>query len=79
MPDILVRKLPKETVAALKKIAKSGGISMAELVRKAVEEVVLKERKRAALERTDAVRADMGKIWKGPSVLEMLREDRDRR
>jgi|GEM_PF-5610058 len=79
MPDILVRKLPKETVAALKKIAKNDGVSMAELVRKAVEEIVLKERRRAALERLDAIRADMGKIWKGPTVLEMLREDRDRR
>jgi hypothetical protein len=79
MPDILVRKLPKETVTALKKIAKNGGISMAELVRKAVDEIVLNERRHAALARTDALRANMGKIWKGPTVLDMLREDRDRR
>jgi hypothetical protein len=52
---------------------------MAELVRKAVDEIVLNERRHAALARTDALRANMGKIWKGPTVLDMLREDRDRR
>ena len=79
MPDILVRKLPKETVAALKRIAKNDGISMAELVRNAVQEIVAKECRRAALARIAAVSQEMASKWKGPSVLEMLREDRDRR
>jgi len=79
MPDILVRGVSQEAVDALKARAKREGTSLAALARVAIEGDARQVRKRAALERLDAVRAELKGKWKGPSVLEMLREDRDRR
>lgn len=79
MPDILVRGVSQEAVDTLKARAKREGTSLAALARVAIEGDARQVRKRAALERLDAVRAELKGKWKGPSVVEMLREDRDRR
>lgn len=79
MPDIRVCGISAETAEALKHIAKERGISVAGLVRKAIEEIVAREQRRAAVDRIDALGAEIAKIWHGPTSLEMIRKDRDRR
>ncbi len=79
MPDILVRGVSQEAVDLLKARAKAEGTSLVAQARAALEYEVKRERKMAALARLDELRNDLKGKWKGPSVLEMIREDRDRR
>jgi len=78
MPDILVRGVSQEAVAALKARAKAEGTSLSALARAAIESDAKRTRKRAALDRIATLRAGLKGKWKGPTVLEMLREERDR-
>jgi plasmid stability protein len=79
MPDILVRGVSSKTAKALKLQAKNEGVSVADLARKALDDAAMHASRRAAVARLDALGAEIAKVWKGPTSLEMLREDRNRR
>lgn len=79
MPDILVRGLSEKTAKALKLQAKVQGVSVADLARKALDEAAMRAERDAALDRIEALSREMKGKWKGPSSLEMIRADRDRR
>ena len=79
MPDILVRDVSVKTANALKRQAKDQGVSVAELARKALDDAAGHAERRAAVARLDALGAEIAKVWKGPTSLEMLRADRNRR
>jgi hypothetical protein len=79
MPDILVRAVSEKTAKALKLQAKAQGVSVADLARKALDDAASRAARSAALARIDALGTEIAKVWKGPTSLEMLREDRNRR
>lgn len=79
MPDILVRGVSEKTAKALKLQAKDQGVSVADLARKALDEAAMRAERHAAVARLDALGAEIAKVWKGPTSLEMLRADRNRR
>ena len=79
MPDILVRGVSEKTAKALKRQAKEQGVSVADLARKALDDAAMRAERHAALARIGAIGIEIAKTWKGPTSLEMLREDRDRR
>lgn len=79
MPDILVRGVSEKTANALKLQAKDQGVSVADLARKALDEAAMRAERHAALDRIEALSREMKDKWKGPSSLEMIRADRDRR
>jgi len=61
----------------LKKELEELGINYAEAVRKFLEELVARERRRRALERARALREELRKKGAFPPSAELIREDRD--
>lgn len=78
MPNLHIRGVSEETVAAFKHEAEKTGKSLNETVRDALDAKAFDERKRKALAELAEIRKSMGK-WDGPSIVEMIREDRDSR
>ena len=78
MPNLHIRGVSEETIAAFKHQAEKTGKSLNETVRETLDAKAFDERKRKALESLAEIRKKMGK-WDGPSIVEMIREDRDSR
>ena len=78
MSDILVRGLPPETLSALKLRAETQGRSVNATLKDIVVKAVADDAAARDWDRLRELRSlDRGK-WKGPSIVAMLREDRDR-
>ena len=76
MGQILVRNLDDAVLAALKSLAAAAGTSTEEQARRALTHAVGLGRE-AALKRLDAVRQRIGRL-PGPSLSEIIRQERDR-
>lgn len=61
----------------LKKELEELGIDYADAVRRFLEELVARERRRLALERAKALREELGKKGNFPPSAGLIREDRD--
>lgn len=78
MGNLFIRNIPDEAVECLRAEAKANGRSVQVEVRHILAAAVRQIQKKRALERLAATREKLRGKWTGPSVLEMLREDRDR-
>jgi plasmid stability protein len=78
MPNLHIRGVSEETVAAFKHKAEQTGKSLNETVRETLDAQAFDERKRKALADAAELRKSLP-LWDGPSIVEMLREDRDSR
>jgi plasmid stability protein len=78
MPNLHIRGVSEETIAAFRRKAEESGKSLNETLREALDEEAFEKRRQAALARADELRRSLPR-WDGPSVVEMLREDRDSR
>ncbi len=79
MAQLLVRDIPEETVAALKKRAKANGRS-AEAEHRAILEEALKRQRDDFWERVDAARRELEETGRTfTDSTEMIRQDRDSR
>jgi plasmid stability protein len=76
MGQILVRNLDDAVIEALRRLAASSGTSTEEQARRALARAVGLDRE-AAVKRLDEVRRRIGRP-PGPSMGELLRQDRDR-
>lgn len=76
MAQIVIRNLDEAVVNALRRAAAANGISMEEQARRALTQAAGLDRQEAARRLTE-FRNRIGRI-PGPSVVEMLRRDRDR-
>jgi plasmid stability protein len=78
MPNLHIRGVSEETMAVFRAQAEKTGKSLNETVRETLDAEAFDERKRKALAELAEIRKSMGK-WDGPSIVEMIREDRDSR
>ncbi len=78
MPNLHIRGVSEETIAAFKHQAEKTGKSLNETVRDALDDQAREKRKREALAKLAGIRKEMGP-YTGPSTLQMIREDRDSR
>ncbi|MCM0022071.1 MAG: hypothetical protein NBV67_18940 [Tagaea sp.] len=78
MPNLHIRGVSEETIAAFKHKAEATGKSLNETVRETLDDEARAKRRREAFAELDEIRKSMGK-WDGPSIVEMIREDRDSR
>jgi plasmid stability protein len=76
MAQIVIRNLDEAVVHALRRAAAASGVSMEEQARRALTRAVGLDREEA-VRRLVEFRDRIGRI-PGPSVVEMLRRDRDR-
>jgi plasmid stability protein len=76
MGQIVIRNLDDAVLVALRRLASQSGTSMEEQARRALTRAVGLDRA-AAIKRLDDVRRSIGRL-PGPSIVEQLREDRDR-
>jgi len=76
MGQILVRNLDDAVIEALRRLAAASGTSTEEQARRALARAVGLDRA-AAAERLAAVRRSIGRL-PGPTLAELLRQDRDR-
>jgi hypothetical protein len=79
MTDIWVLGLSRDCVAALKKRARVRGRSLNATIKELLSDAASADQAVAAWERIREIWLVGHKRWKGPSLLEMLHEDRDRR
>ncbi len=78
MPNLHIRGVSEETVAAFKHQAERTGKSLNETVRDALDDQARAEKRRKALERAAQIRKETGP-YTGTPTLQMIREDRDSR
>ncbi len=78
MPNLHIRGVSEETIAAFKHQAEKTGKSLNETLREALDAKAFDERKRKALESLAEIRKRTGP-YTGPSIVQMIREDRDSR
>lgn len=79
MPDVVVRRLPERTVAALKTRASLHNRSLEAEIRDILDEVARDVERRAAIAQIDAFRERIsasGRVFSDSTLL--IREDRDR-
>ena len=76
MAQIVIRNLDEAVVSALRRAAAANGISMEEQARRALTQAAGLDREEA-IRRVDEFRKRVGRV-SGPSVVDMLRRDRDR-
>jgi hypothetical protein len=78
VPNLHIRGVSEETVAAFKHQAERTGKSLNETVRDALDDQARAEKRRKALERAAQIRKETGP-YTGTPTLQMIREDRDSR
>ena len=78
MPNLHIRGVSEATIAAFKHRAEKTGKSLNETLRAALDEDAQAKRRHEAIEELTRIAKSMGK-WDGPSIVEMIREDRDSR
>lgn len=78
MANLHIRGVSEETIAAFKHQAEKTGKSLNETVRDSLEEAAATRKRLEALARLTELRNSLPP-WDGPSIVEMLREDRDSR
>jgi plasmid stability protein len=78
VPNLHIRGVSEETVAAFKHQAEQTGKSLNETVRDALDDQARAEKRRKALERAAQIRKETGP-YTGTPTLQMIREDRDSR
>ncbi|MFM7343754.1 MAG: FitA-like ribbon-helix-helix domain-containing protein [Tagaea sp.] len=78
MPNLHIRGVSEETIAAFKHKAEQTGKSLNETVREALDDEARAKRRREAFAELDEIRKRTGQ-YTGTPTLQMIREDRDSR
>ena len=78
MPNLHIRGVSEETIAAFKHQAEKTGKSLNETLRETLDDQAREERRRKALAELDEIRKRTGP-YTGTPTLQMIREDRDSR
>lgn len=78
MPNLHIRGVSEETIAAFKHKAEQTGKSLNETVREALDEGAREKKRQEAFDRAAQIRKETGP-YTGTPTLQMIREDRDSR
>lgn len=78
MPNLHIRGVSEETMAVFRAQAEKTGKSLNDTVRETLDAEAFERKRQTALARAAELRKSLPR-WDGPSVVEMLREDRDSR